>query len=134
MAPPLVCVSRRVSPRRPSVGKSGRRRPPSHDKLRPGGGVRVGDSGRSIDTGSEQLVCRVEERVAFLTLNRPEARNALTMELKQALARVLPELARDPEVGAVLLTGAGGDFCAGGDTKGMAREGRPRSEEHTSEL
>jgi 2-(1,2-epoxy-1,2-dihydrophenyl)acetyl-CoA isomerase len=89
----------------------------------------VDHAGRTVDTGSEQLRCRVEERVAVLTLHRPEARNALTMELKQALARTLPELGRDPEVGALLLTGAGGAFCAGGDTKGMAREGRPPSVE-----
>ena len=84
---------------------------------------------QTLDTGSEQLLCRIEERVAVVTLNRPEARNALTMEMKQALARSLPELGRNPEVGCVLLTGAGGGFCAGGDTKGMQREGRPPSVE-----
>jgi enoyl-CoA hydratase/carnithine racemase len=84
---------------------------------------------KRVETGSEQLLCHIEERVAVATLNRPEARNALTMEMKQALARVLPELGRDPEVGCVLLTGAGGGFCAGGDTKGMQREGRPPSVE-----
>jgi enoyl-CoA hydratase/carnithine racemase len=84
---------------------------------------------RSFETGSEQLRCRIDQRVAVLTLNRPEARNALTMEMKQALVRTLPELARDPGVGCVLLTGAGGGFCAGGDTKGMQREGRPPSVE-----
>jgi 2-(1,2-epoxy-1,2-dihydrophenyl)acetyl-CoA isomerase len=89
----------------------------------------VGGGERTVDTGSEQLRCRVEERVAVLVLNRPDARNALSMELKQALSRALPELARDPEVGCVLLMGAGGAFCAGGDTKGMAREGRPPSVE-----
>ena len=80
---------------------------------------------RTVDTGSEQLLCRIEQRVAVVTLNRPEARNALTMEMKQALVRTLPELGRNPDVGCVLLTGAGGGFCAGGDTKGMQREGRP---------
>ena len=84
---------------------------------------------RTLETGSEQLLCRIEQRVALVTLNRPEARNALTMEMKQALVRTLPELGRDPEVGCVLLTGAGGGFCAGGDTKGMQREGRPPSVE-----
>jgi 2-(1,2-epoxy-1,2-dihydrophenyl)acetyl-CoA isomerase len=84
---------------------------------------------KRVETGSEQLLCRIDRRVAVVTLNRPEARNALTMEMKQALARTLPELAVDPEVGCVLLTGAGGGFCAGGDTKGMQREGRPPSVE-----
>ena len=91
-------------------------------------GATIGADG-AVDTGSDQLLCRVEDRVAVVTLNRPEARNALTMELKQALAVTLPALGRSPEVGCVLLTGAGGGFCAGGDTKGMAREGRPPSVE-----
>ncbi len=82
-----------------------------------------------LDTGTDQLLCRVEDRVGIVTLNRPEARNALTMDMKQGLARVLPELAASPQVGAVLLTGAGGAFCAGGDTKMMARDGAPPSPE-----
>jgi enoyl-CoA hydratase/carnithine racemase len=84
---------------------------------------------RTIDTGSEQLLCRVEDRVAIATLNRPEARNALSMELKQGLARLIPALGADPDVGCVLLTGAGGAFCAGGDTKAMKQAGRPASSE-----
>ena len=87
----------------------------------------MGDAsaGRAIDTGSEQLLCRVEERVALVTLNRPEARNALTLEMKEALRGLLPVLGDDPEVGCVLLTGAGGAFCAGGDVKGMGGRASP---------
>jgi enoyl-CoA hydratase/carnithine racemase len=84
---------------------------------------------QSLDTGTEEVLCRVESRVAVVTLNRPEARNALTLEMKQALVRLLPALGADPEVGCVLLTGAGGAFCAGGDTKRMARDGNPPSPE-----
>lgn len=84
---------------------------------------------RDVDTGSEQLLCRVEDRVAVLTLNRPEARNALTWQLKAALVEMVPRLGADPAVGCLLLTGAGGAFCAGGDTKTMAKEGRPPSPE-----
>jgi enoyl-CoA hydratase/carnithine racemase len=84
---------------------------------------------RAVETGTGQVLCRVEERAAVVTLNRPEARNALTLEMKRALAALLPALAGDPEVGCVLLTGAGGAFCAGGDTKQMARDGRPPSPE-----
>ena len=82
---------------------------------------------QAIETGTDQLLCRVEERVAVVTLNRPEARNALTMELKQALWRMIPELGRRGDVGSVLLTGAGGAFCSGGDTKAMAKDGQPPS-------
>jgi enoyl-CoA hydratase/carnithine racemase len=83
---------------------------------------------RELDTGTDQLLCRVEDRVARVTLNRPEARNALTLEMKQALRALIPALGDDPDVGCLLLTGAGGAFCAGGDTKVMA-EGPPPERE-----
>jgi enoyl-CoA hydratase/carnithine racemase len=84
---------------------------------------------RAIDAGTDQVLCRVEERVAVVTLNRPQARNALTLDMKRALARLIPELGADTTVGCLLLTGAGGAFCAGGDTRSMAEEGRPPSPE-----
>lgn len=80
--------------------------------------------GSSYATGTEELLVRVEARVAVVTLNRPEARNALTPAMKEALARTIPALGADPDVGCVLLTGAGAAFCAGGDTRRMARDGR----------
>jgi len=89
---------------------------------------------RDIDTGTGDLLCRVEDRVAVLTLNRPEARNALTRELKAALVEQVPRLGADPAVGCLLLTGAGGAFCAGGDTKNMAKEGRPPSPEERKRI
>jgi enoyl-CoA hydratase/carnithine racemase len=69
----------------------------------------------------------VDERVAIVTLNRPEARNALTLEMKRALVKLIPLLGKDQDVGCLLLTGAGSSFCAGGDTKKMAAEGSPDS-------
>ena len=89
---------------------------------------------RDIDTGTGELLCRIEDRVAVLTLNRPEARNALTRELKAALVEQVPRLGADPGVGCLLLTGAGGAFCAGGDTKNMAKEGRPPSPEERKRI
>jgi enoyl-CoA hydratase/carnithine racemase len=56
---------------------------------------------------------------AVLTMNRPEARNALNPELREAFAAALAQVRDDPEVKAVVLTGAGGHFCAGGDVKAM---------------
>lgn len=82
---------------------------------------------REIDTGTEQLLCRIDQRVAVVTLNRPEARNALSMELKEALRSTVARLGTDSDVGCLLLTGAGKAFCAGGDTKVMAEGGRPPS-------
>lgn len=90
---------------------------------------------RELETGTVELRCRIESRVAFVTLNRPESRNALTLAMKRALLELLPRLDADPGVGCVLLTGAGSAFCAGGDTRKMEREGRlPSPAERTEQL
>ena len=57
------------------------------------------------------------EGVRTFTLNRPEAYNSLTVELKEALRDGLADAAADPAVRAVVLTGAGKAFCAGQDLK-----------------
>ena len=85
------------------------------------------EPGDTLDTGTPQLLGRVEDRVAVLTLNRPEARNALSDELSPALRRMIADLALDPEVGCVVITGAGSSFCAGGDIKGMGGGRKPAS-------
>ena len=72
-----------------------------------------------IDTGTPTLLCVVEARVATITLNRPEARNALSDELTPALRRTIAEMNEDGRVGALVLTGTGTAFCAGGDIKSM---------------
>ena len=69
---------------------------------------------------TDQLLETFADGVATLTMNRPEARNALTSEMQAALAEAVPRLALDPAVRVVVLTGAGGAFCAGGDVKGFA--------------
>src|SRR3954447_122873 len=75
---------------------------------------------RSLATGTDDLLAHVEDGVAVVTLNRPERRNALSRALLDALADVLREVEVDDDVGCVVLTGAGGAFCAGGDVKDMA--------------
>ncbi len=77
------------------------------------------------ETGTPEILCEIRDRVATLTLNRPEAKNALTMEMKEALYVLVRDLEEDPDVGCFLLTGAGDCFSAGGDTKRMQREGKP---------
>jgi enoyl-CoA hydratase/carnithine racemase len=76
-------------------------------------------SEHAIDTGTPQLLCAVRERVAVITLNRPEARNALSEQLTPALRRMIKECGDDDRIGALLITGAGDAFCAGGDVKAM---------------
>jgi len=65
------------------------------------------------------VVSRDARGVATLTLNRPAALNALSPELSAALGRAVGTLAGDGELRAVVLTGAGEAFCAGGDVKSM---------------
>jgi 2-(1,2-epoxy-1,2-dihydrophenyl)acetyl-CoA isomerase len=72
-----------------------------------------------VDTGTNELLCEIRGRVALITLNRPEARNALSDQLTPALRRMIRQCGDDSRVGALLITGAGAAFCAGGDVKGM---------------
>ena len=80
-----------------------------------------------IDTGTTELLCSVRDGVALITLNRPEARNAMSDQLTPALRNQIRERGEDPEVGALLITGAGTAFCSGGDVKGMGGRG-PRGQ------
>src|ERR1700759_3151755 len=72
-----------------------------------------------IDTGTDELLCVIRDRVAIITLNRPEVRNALSDNLTPALRSMIKTCGENPEVGVLLLTGAGKAFCAGGKGKGM---------------
>ena len=76
-----------------------------------------------IDTGTDHLLLEKGDGIAVLTMNRPEARNAMSGEMNEAMQRILAEVEVDPEVRCVVLTGAGKGFCAGGDVKGMASSG-----------
>jgi 2-(1,2-epoxy-1,2-dihydrophenyl)acetyl-CoA isomerase len=69
---------------------------------------------------TDVLQVSVADRVATITMNRPERLNALSAEMQAKLQAALHEAAADPAIGAVVLTGAGRAFCAGGDVKGMA--------------
>jgi enoyl-CoA hydratase len=64
---------------------------------------------------TELVLCDVQEGIATLTLNRPERRNALNLPLLDALIARLQECAARRDVRAIVLTGAGKDFCSGGD-------------------
>src|SRR5881296_1866300 len=77
----------------------------------------------AIDTDDLQFA--IEDRVAILTMNRPDKLNALSDAMIDAAIAHLRRCATDPDVGAVLLTGAGRAFCAGGDVSAM-KSGAPR--------
>ena len=74
----------------------------------------------AIDTGTEDLRAEIDSGVAVITMNRPDRRNAFSQAMVSALGAVLARVETDDAVGCVVLTGAGGAFCAGGDVKSMA--------------
>lgn len=67
--------------------------------------------------GDPVLLVEKSDGIATVTLNRPTAMNALSRELRQAIAETFEALEADPETRAVILTGAGKAFCAGLDLK-----------------
>jgi len=67
------------------------------------------------------LLVEKSEGIVTMTLNRPEARNALSRALREAIVDAFQSLCDDPEAGAVILTGAGKAFCAGLDLKELAQ-------------
>lgn len=84
---------------------------------------------RKIDTLTDDIRAEVRDRVAIITLNRPENRNAMSGPMMKGLEIALREAETAGDVGCIVLTGAGGAFCAGGDVKGMdARGGASKTE------
>jgi 2-(1,2-epoxy-1,2-dihydrophenyl)acetyl-CoA isomerase len=77
-------------------------------------------SSTELDTGTTDLLASLDNGIATITLNRPEARNALSGEMLGAFAAVLADCEANPAVKVIVITGAGKGFCAGGDVKGMA--------------
>src|SRR5579872_6240238 len=76
-----------------------------------------------INTGTNDLLASLDANVLTLTMNRPDARNAMSGAMTSALAEQLAKAELDPAVKCIVLTGAGKGFCAGGDVKGMAASG-----------
>lgn len=78
----------------------------------------------ALRTDSDSVVLLdVEDRVATITLNRPEARNALSSEVLTLLPSLIEQVDRDDDVDVVILTGADPAFCAGLDLKELGSTG-----------
>ena len=72
---------------------------------------------------NEMVLQKLDAGLLTITMNRPDRRNALNPDMTRGLVEAARRAAEDHEVRAVLLKGAGGTFCVGGDVKSMA-EGR----------
>jgi 2-(1,2-epoxy-1,2-dihydrophenyl)acetyl-CoA isomerase len=72
---------------------------------------------------SKTVLVEVRDAVATVTLNRPEASNALNLDMGRDLLAAALQCEDDPAVRAVVVTGAGKHFCFGGDLRGMAEQG-----------
>ena len=66
----------------------------------------------------QDILLKKDDGVAIVSLNRPEALNALTLSMREGLATMFEGFRADDTVRAVVITGAGRAFCAGGDVKG----------------
>ncbi|WP_155056587.1 enoyl-CoA hydratase/isomerase family protein [Streptomyces blattellae] len=83
------------------------------------------DSPRESGNSVESLIRHTtDNHVRRITLNRPEALNAITPDLREHLIHILSDASADPAVRAVVLTGTGRGFCAGADLRGGASDGR----------
>ena len=86
-------------------------------------------------TTNTTVLQHLDAGLLTITMNRPERRNALNSDMTKGLVEAAHRAADDPEVRAVLLKGAGGTFCVGGDVKAMAEaKGAPSFETKVSTL
>lgn len=75
----------------------------------------------SAEAVSPEVLVEQRDRILVITINRPQARNAVNAAVSQGLADAMDRLDGDPALSVGVLTGAGGSFCAGMDLKAFAR-------------
>jgi 2-(1,2-epoxy-1,2-dihydrophenyl)acetyl-CoA isomerase len=84
---------------------------------------------------NQPILTHVENKVATLTFNRPDKLNTLNRELVTQSIACLKQWSRDTQIGAIVVTGSGRAFCAGGDVGNMAKDGpAPSLEEQIDSL
>ena len=76
----------------------------------------------------DQVQHRVENRVSWITLNRPEVRNAITHDQRERVIELLDDASAQVDIGAVVLTATGEGFCTGADLRSGRRPAPPRPE------
>jgi 2-(1,2-epoxy-1,2-dihydrophenyl)acetyl-CoA isomerase len=93
-----------------------------------------GKHAQDIETGTDTVTARIVERVAMVTLNRPQRRNALHPDMFETVPRLLEQFGDDDDIGCVMITGAGSAFCAGGDVQGFDGLSESSIEDQATEL
>ena len=68
---------------------------------------------------SEELLVSVEDGIMTMTMNRPQAKNAMNKSMSHAIADAVDRFEADADIRVAILTGAGGTFCSGMDLKGF---------------
>lgn len=92
---------------------------------------RIADSVRNMDY--KTVIFELSNRIATITLNRPDRLNAIDQEMRDDFSRLLVELQTNDEIGVIIITGAGRAFSAGGDMQYFEREWKTtafRAENH----
>lgn len=72
----------------------------------------------------ETLTFEVNDSIGLITLNRPDSKNALDLQMRTDLTKVILHVREDQDISALIITGSGGAFCAGGDLKSLSEESR----------
>ncbi|MET3138742.1 enoyl-CoA hydratase/carnithine racemase [Undibacterium sp. GrIS 1.2] len=85
-------------------------------------------------SATQAIIYTVDNGIATLTLNRPAQKNALDMVMRNEIADVISDICHDRQIKSLIITGAGGAFCSGGDIRtmdasGSAEDGRDRMAE-----
>jgi len=80
------------------------------------------------DTPAQEILTEVEDSILIVTINRPEAKNAMTKAAAEGIAAAMDRLDREDDLRVGILTGAGGTFCSGMDLKGFLRGESPTVE------
>ncbi|MFD3551220.1 enoyl-CoA hydratase/isomerase family protein [Streptomyces goshikiensis] len=83
-------------------------------------------------TSEDDVLHRFEGGVSWITLNRPEAMNAVTWEQRERVIALLGAASADPDVRAVVVTATGKGFCAGADLRGAPATGAPAAGERVA--
>jgi enoyl-CoA hydratase len=80
------------------------------------------------DTATQEVLTDVEDGVLIVTINRPEAKNAMTKAAAEGIAAAMDRLDAEDDLRVGIITGAGGTFCSGMDLKGFLRGESPSVE------